>query len=222
MDLDGRNKRDVSGKGTGFTYGYSASPDGKLISYHENYQVYISNVDGSEKRHIKTRHMFDFAPRWSPDGERLLFVSGEHYHHNPYVVKRDGSGLRKLADLNDYQGFIEFLDVPDYHHGSSDLPVWSADGKSVFYTAKVDGNVELFQISLDGKPEQLTKTPAGTHHYHPTPSSDGKKLLYGAKRDGVRQLFVMNLTDRSEKQLTDLKAGHGAMWAHWQPTPPTR
>jgi Tol biopolymer transport system component len=166
--------------------------------------------------------MFDFAPRWSPDGEWLLFVSGEHYHHNPYVVRRDGSGLRKLADLNDYQGFIEFLDVPDYHHGSSDLPVWSADGKSVFYTAKVDGNVELFQISLDGKPEQLTKTPAGTHHYHPTPSSDGKKLLYGAKRDGVRQLFVMDLTDRSEKQLTDLKAGHGAMWGHWQPTPPTR
>jgi TolB protein len=218
MDLDGRNKRDVSGKGTGFTYGYSASPDGKLISYHENYQVYISNVDGSEKRHIKTGHMFDFAPRWSPDGEWLLFVSGEHYHHNPYVVKRDGSGLRKLADLNDYQGFIEFLDVPDYHHGSSDLPVWSADGKSVFYTAKVDGNVELFQILLDGKPEQLTKTPAGTHHYHPTPSSDGKKLLYGAKRDGVRQLFVMDLTDRSEKQLTDLKAGHGAMWGDWQPT----
>ena len=28
-DLDGRNKRDVSGEGSGFTYGYSASPDGE-------------------------------------------------------------------------------------------------------------------------------------------------------------------------------------------------
>jgi TolB protein len=237
MDLDGRNKRDVSGKGTGFTYGYSASPDGKLISYHENYQVYIANVDGSDKRHIKTGHPFDFAPRWSPDGEWLLFVSGEHYHHNPYVVKRDGSGLKKLADLGGYHGFIEFLDVPDYHHGSSDLPVWSADGRSVFYTAKVEGNVALFQITLGGEIAQLTKTPAGktltpalsqrergigTHHYHPTPSPDGKKLLYGAKRGGVRQLVVMDLEGRSEKQITDLKAGHAAMWPHWQPKPPGR
>jgi TolB protein len=218
MDLDGRSKRDVSGKGEGFTYGYSASPDGKLISYHENYQVYIANVDGSEKRHIKTGHPFDFAPRWSPDGEWLLFVSGEHYHSNPHIVRRDGSELRKLADLNGYQAFVLFLDVPDYHQGSSDLPVWSADGKSVFYTAKVDGNVELFQIALDGKPEQLTKSPAGSLHYHPTPSPDGKRLLYGSKRDGVRQLFVMDLADRSEKPITDLKAGHGAMWPHWQPT----
>jgi TolB protein len=222
MDLEGRNKRDVSGKGEGFTYGYSASPDGKLISYHENYQVYIANVDGTEKRHIKTGHPFDFAPRWSPDGEWLLLVSGEHYHSNPHIVRRDGSGLRKLADLNGYQAFVLFLDVPDYHQGSSDLPVWSVDSKSVFYTAKVEGNVELFQIALDGKPQQLTKTPAGTLHYHPTTSPDGKRLLYGSKRDGVRQLFVMDLVDRSEKPITELKAGRGAMWPHWQPIPPSR
>jgi hypothetical protein len=33
----------------------------------------------------------------------------------------------------------------------------------------------------------------------------------------VRQLFVMNLADHSERQLTDLKPGHAAMWPHWQP-----
>ena len=43
-------------------------------------------------------------------------------------------------------------------------------------------------------------------------SPDGKLLLYGSKRDGVRQLFVMNLADLSERQLTDLKPGHAAMW----------
>src|ERR1035441_8833467 len=48
MDMDGRNKRDVSGKDAGFTYGYSASPDGKLISYHEDFQVFIAHADGSE------------------------------------------------------------------------------------------------------------------------------------------------------------------------------
>ena len=217
MDLDGRNKRDLAGKDAGFAYGYSASPDGKLISYHENYQVYIANADGSEKRHIKTGHPFDFAPRWSPDGEWLLFVSGEHYDCHPHIVRRDGTGLKKLADRAGYRGVTEFLDVFDFHGGSSDVPVWSADSKSVFYTAKAGNNVELFQITLSGEITPLTKTPEGTTHYHITPSADGKRLLFGSKRNGVRQLVVMSLSDRSEKLITDLKLGHGAMWPHWQP-----
>ena len=174
MDLNGRNKRDVSGKDAGFAYGYSASPDGRLISYHEDYQIFIAKTDGSEKKGVETGNSFNFGPRWSADGEWLLFVSGVRGRSNPYIVRRDGTGLRKLADLNGYQGWILFLDVPDFHEGSSDVPVWSADGKSVFYTAQVEKNVELFQVTLDGQREQLTRTPAGSLHYHPQPSPDGR------------------------------------------------
>ena len=99
MDLDCRNKRDVSGKSAGFAYGYSAAPDGQSISYHENYQIYIANADGSGKRHIRTGNPFDFAPRWSADSQWLLFVSGVRGKSNPYLVRRDGTGLRQLADL---------------------------------------------------------------------------------------------------------------------------
>ena len=217
MDLDGRNKQDLSSTNAGFTYGYSASPDGNLISYHENYQVYIARADGSEKRHINTGHPFDFGPRWSPDGKWLLFLSGEHYDCHPHIVRADGTGLKKLADRAGYRGVTEFLDVDDFHGGSSDVPVWSVDSQSVFYTAKVGNNVELFQITLDGVNIQLTKTPDGTTHYHPTPSGDGRQLLYGSKRNGVRQLFVMTLADLGETQLTHHKIGFGAMWPHWQP-----
>lgn len=217
MDLDGRNKQDLSSTNAGFTYGYSASPDGNLISYHENYQVYIARADGSEKRHINTGHPFDFGPRWSPDGKWLLFVSGEHYDCHPHIVRPDGTGLKKLADRAGYRGVTEFLDVDDFHGGSSDVPVWSVASQSVFSTAKVGNNVELFQITLDGVTIQLTKTPDGTTHYHPTPSGDGRQLLYGSKRNGIRQLFVMTLADLGETQLTHLKIGFGAMWPHWQP-----
>lgn len=220
MDADGRNKRDVSGEGTGFAYGFSASPDGERICYHENYQVYIADADGSGRIHVATGHSFDFAPRWSPDGEWLLFVSGQHENSDPYIVRRDGTDLRKLADLNDYQGWIAFLDVDDFHDGSSDLPVWSADGGSVYYTAAVDENVELFQIAIDGEARRLTTSAAGTLHYHPTPSPDGRWLLYGSQRDGVRQLFVRDLEDGSERQVTGNAEGRAAMWGHWRPDPP--
>jgi TolB protein len=217
MDLDGKNKRDVSGKGGGFAYGYSASPDGKLIAYHENYQVYVANSDGTDKKHIKTGHPFDFVPKWSPDGKWLLFLSGEHYNCHPHIVKSDGTGLKKLADRGGYRGVIEFLDVPDFHGGSSDTPVWSVDGTTVFFTAKVGKCVELFETTLDGKAKQLTKSADGSLHYHPEPSPDGKRLVYGSLRDGVRNIYVRKLADGSEKRITDLKAGSGAMWPHWQP-----
>jgi Tol biopolymer transport system component len=217
MDLDGRNKRDVSGSNGGFAYGYSASPDGKHISYHEEYQIHIANADGSDKKHIKTGNAFNFGPQWSPDGQWLLFVSGAHGHSNPHVVRRDGTGLRKLTELNGYQGWILFLDVPDFHQGSSDMPAWAKDGQSVFYTAKTGKNVELFQVTLEGKATQLTKAPDGSLHYHPQPAPDGKSLLYGSKRGGVRQLYVMRLADHAERRITNLQEGQGAMWAHWRP-----
>lgn len=222
MDRDGRNKVDLNKDSKGFVYGFSSSRDGSRIAYHENYQVYLADADGSHRIHVATGQPFNFAPTWSPDGEWVLFVSGEHYNCHPHIVRGDGTGLKKLADRGGYRGVIEFLDVFDFHGGSSDTPVWSADGRSVFYTAKVGSNVELFQVMLDGQCEQLTKSPEGTLHYHPQPSRDGKWLLYGSKRDGVRQLFVIRLADRSEHRLTNLPAGHAAMWPHWRPVVPSR
>jgi TolB protein len=219
MALDGSDKTDVSGGTEGFTYGFQASPDGKRICYHENYQVYLAKSDGTEKTHIDTGHPFNFAPTWSPDGNWLLFVSGEHDACHPYVVRADASGLRKMADRGGYRGVIEFLDVPDFHGGSSDTPAWSADGKAIFYTAKVGQCTELFQVALDGKPEQLTFSPEGVAHYHPMPSPDGRWLLYGSKRDGVRQIFARNLGNGAERQITQLQPGRAAMWPHWQPRP---
>ncbi|MDA0834309.1 MAG: hypothetical protein O2955_05905 [Planctomycetota bacterium] len=219
MDLDGHNKQDVSGGSNGFTYGFSASPQGNKISYHESYQVYIANSDGSEKMHIDTGNSFNFGPQWSADGEWVMFVSGEHYNCHPHVVRADGSGLKKIADRGGYTGVTEFLDVPDFHGGSSDLPVWSKTGNSIYFTAKVDENIELFHIAIDGEPIRLTHSSPGTTHYHPQSSPDGNWLIYGSKRKGIRQIVVRDLADQSETQITDLAVGHGAMWPHWQPCP---
>jgi Tol biopolymer transport system component len=218
MDRDGKNKRDLIRNFPKLVHGESLSPDGKRSTYEtESYQLYIADGDGSNARQVKTGHPFHLMPAWSPDGAWVLFVAGTHYDCHPHIVKADGTGLKKLASRNGYRGVIDYLDVYDFHDGSSDLPVWAPDSRSVFYTAKVGRNIELFRVPLGGKSEQLTETPAGSMHYHPTPSPDGKWLLYGSKRDGVRQLYVMRLSDKKEWRITDLKKGHAAMWPGWQP-----
>jgi Tol biopolymer transport system component len=219
MDRDGTNKRDLTKDSKEFAYGFSASPDGRRIAYHKSYKVYVADADGTNALVVPTGQPFNFAPQWSVDGKHLLFVAGEHYHCHPYLVAADGTGLRKLADRAGYRGVIEFLDVPDFHGGSSDIPAWSADGTAVFYTASVGPSVELFRVSLDGRSERLTRSGEGSLLYHPTPSPDGRWLAYGLKRNGIRQLYLMRLADRSERRLTALGKGHAAMWPHWQLRP---
>jgi Tol biopolymer transport system component len=219
MDRDGKNKQDLTRDSREFAYGFNASPDGRRIAYHKSYQIFIADADGSNARKVLTGHPFNFAPQWSPDGRHLLFVSGEHYHCHPFIIQADGTGLRQLADRGNYRGVTEFLDVPDFHGGSSDIPAWSTDGRSVFYTAQAGPSVELLRIALDPRatPERLSHASQGSTHYHPTPSPDGQWLAYGSNRAGVRQLYAMHLADRTEIQLTQLKPGQAALWPHWQP-----
>lgn len=216
MKLDGANKRDLSQQ-AGFAYGFSASPDGTRIAYHQNYQVFLADSDGKNAVKVETGHPFNFVPLWSPDGKWVEFLSGEHYDCHPHAVTRDGTGMRKLADRGGYKGVTLFLDVPDYHEGSSDVPCWSPDSKGVYYTAKVRESIELMRVSLEGKTEQLSKSAPGVSHYHPKISADGRWIVFGTSRDGVRQVHVARADGSEARAVTSLTKGHAAMWPSWQP-----
>jgi TolB protein len=217
MDLDGSNKRDLSQQ-SGFTYGFNVSPDGKRIAYHQSYQVYLADEDGSNAKRIETGHPFGFCPAWSPDGKWVVFLSGEQYNCHPHLIERDGTGLRKLADRCGYNGVMLHLDVPDFHGGSSDLPAWSPDSKWVYYTSRVGEAIEFMRVSLDGKVEQLSESGRGIIHYHPKVSPDGRRVVFGSNRDGIRQLWLAGADGSNATRLTDVKKGHAAMHAYWQPT----
>ena len=217
MDLEGKNKRDLTDGAKQFTYGFTASPDGKRIAYHKNYKIYLANADGSGSKLIETSNPFNFVPTWSPDGQWVLFVSGEHYNCHPHVVRRDGSGLRQVGDRGGYRGVVECLDKPAFHSASSDLPIWSQDGRAIFYTAKVGESVELMRAELKGNAVQLTNSPAGVLHYHPKLSPDGRWLAFGSNRSGTRQLYVMPADGGETQAITKVPQGHGAMHAYWRP-----
>ncbi len=217
MDLNGRNKRDLTAGSKEFTYGFNASPNGRRVTYHKSYQIYLADADGGGAVKVDTGKPFNFAPQWSPNGEWVMFVAGEHYDCHPHVVRADGSGLRKLADRRGHRGVVEFLDVPDFHGGSSDVPVWSADGSWIYFTALVDGCLELMRVFLDGRVEQLTRSSNRALNYQPKQSPDGRQVIFGSNRDGARQLYVMRAEGGEPRAVTRVPPGHGAMWPWWRP-----
>jgi Tol biopolymer transport system component len=220
MDLDGRNKRDLTNGNEGFTYGFSASPDGKRISYHKDYQAYVANADGSGATKIETGHPFNFGPTWSPDGGWVMFLSGEHHDCDPYASRADGTGLRKVGSRNGYKGWVAILDVRDFHDGSSDTPVWARDGKGVFFAAQVGTGTQILWTSVEGETRQLTHTPDGVLNYQPQVSRDGRWLIFGSNRTGARQLYVRTAdpshTQDDEIPVTHVEPGWATMWPAWR------
>lgn len=217
MNRDGTNKKDLTTGKDGFTYGYSASPDGQRISYHKSYQVYLADADGTNAQHIDTGDPFHFGPLWSPDGKWIVFLAGKHGDSHPYVVRADGTGLHKLMDRGGYVGWTEVLDVPDFHSASSDIPCWSADSRWVYCTARVGEAVELMRVSIDGKVQQLTRSKPGTEHYHPQGSPDGHWVLFGSTHDGARALYVAGADGSDIRAITTPTPGLAQMHGRWQP-----
>jgi TolB protein len=217
MDLDARNKKDLAKKLGNLVHGVNISPDGKRLAYEDRgYQLFLADADGGNARHIETGHPFNFIPMWSGDGNWVLFLAGEHYNCHPHVLSKDGKELRKVGDRKGYKGVVDFLDVPDYHQGSSDLPCWSPDSKWIYYTAKIGKSVEIMRTTLDGKEQQLTHSKPGALQYHIAASPSGQWLVFGSTRSGVRQLYVMPASGGEALPITSMEPGQAAMWPSWQ------
>jgi Tol biopolymer transport system component len=112
----------------------------------------------------------DGAPALSPDGEWLVFTSGQ----NLSIVRKDGTGLRQLTD-----GAY-----------SDRVPAWSPDGKRVAFYSNRSGKFDVWTIGPDGGGlQQLTFVPDGFVVY-PVWEPDGRRMIYTIQN---RNPFVMEL-----------------------------
>ena len=176
------------------------SPDGLRVAFvvttlSEERDEYLSNIwtvaaDGGAPRRLTRGDKRDAAPRWSPDGTRLAFVSERQGHKRPqlYVMPTDGGEAMRLTELA---------------QGVGD-PVWSPDGKRLAFPSRVGGDE-----APQDEPEAARSKPARvitTLKY----KMNGEGFVY----DRRTHLFVVNVDDGSVSQLTDGDANHdGPAWS---------
>ena len=193
------------------------SPDSKQVVYVRNFMdvmkdrrrsnLWIGKIDGSEHRPITSGNRNDAAPRWSPDGKRLLYVSGEDGSSQLYCRWLDTGQTAKLTNLTSAPSGITWspdgkwisfsMHVPSHPKPLVKLPrkpegaEWAEPAK-VIRTVRYrfdgqgylkDGYHHLFVLSADGgTPRQLT---FGDFHHRGDPSwtPDGKFLIFSANRN---------------------------------------
>lgn len=88
----------------------------------------------------------------SPDGSLIAFMSKRDGDPAPriYVMDAQGSGIRRLVPEKK-RGFMGFGRY--YESG----PSWSSDGRRVFFSSNRDGDYDLYSITSDGNPEELSR-----------------------------------------------------------------
>ena len=90
-------------------------------------------ADGADPTSLTYHFSGEWSPVWSPDGQRLVFLSNRDGNTEVYVMDADGSNSTNLTQ----------------NVGDDWSPVWSPDGQRLAFLSNRDGNTEVYLVDVD-------------------------------------------------------------------------
>ena len=154
---------------------------GKKRSYH----LQVADADGYNPQTILRSTEPLMSPAWSPDGQRLAYVSFEKRRASIFV-QDVGSGKRERV--------LAFA-------GINGAPAWSPDGRRLAVTLSRDGNPEIYIYTLaTRKLQRVTRSTA--IDTEPVWSPDGASLVFTSDRGGSPQLYRVPVGGGRARRLT--------------------
>ncbi|MCD6507856.1 PD40 domain-containing protein [Candidatus Poribacteria bacterium] len=181
-------------------WSFDFSPDGKEIVYSgktggENEDLFIfSFKDGSVRKITDTPDINEEFPRFSPDGEKVLFWA--------YTLRRMDFYIG-IVDIDTGRGWR--IETDREKHGWEFEPDWSPDGRRVVFSSRSGEGYNLFLYDLDnGHEKQLTKLRC--YARGPVFSPDGGKIAFrcAVKEFGNKtDIFILDLGRKKLANITN-------------------
>ncbi|MFT5259345.1 MAG: TolB protein [Saprospiraceae bacterium] len=155
------------------------------VSENKRYFLQVADADGyNEKTILKSRHPI-MSPAWSPNAQRLAYVSFEKKRSMIYQ-----------QDLRTGQRSI----VAEYPRINA-APAWSPDGAKLAMSLSKDGNSEIYVKNLlSGNLSRITNNRAPDTS--PSWSPDGRSLVFSSGRSGRPQIYQVSSFGGEAKRLT--------------------
>lgn len=139
--------------------------------------LWLVPTAGGAPRQLTTAYASESAPRWSPDGRIIAFVSDREERKELWVIPADFGEARRLT------------------HGPNDAsqPAWSPDGQRLVYVAKTDrpANSDATHAPTEGSDVRVI-TQLGY-------KMDGEGFWDGR----YKHLFIVPVAGGEPTQLTD-------------------
>jgi Tol biopolymer transport system component len=128
--------------------------------------LWVMRQDSSSLRRLTRDRAHNDAPSWSPDGKRLVFVSGATDSSQIWIIDADGTHLERLTP----------------GPALDEQPAWSPDGKQIVFVRALSPTAQgLVVFDLRTHTERLLEARPGTYR-HPTWSPDGRRIAFSYVR----------------------------------------
>jgi len=175
MDRDGAGVRELVAGGNP-----AWSPDGSLLAFAGsdgvgNVDVYVVDAQGGGGVRLTNALGHDSVPTWSPDGDRIAFMSDRDGNDEIYAMNSDGSEQTRLTDTP----------WSDAH------PTWSPDGSRIAFDGGPPGEHDIYLIDPQGGSRNAIVTRPGDQWF-PAWSPDGRGIAYGDATDGRIYLGILD------------------------------
>lgn len=118
---------------------------------------------------------YNEGPAWSPDGQRIAFLSrGGSGFSDLYLVRTDGTDLQRLTMDGDWDG----------------MPIWSPDGLRLAFSSRKgirsdDARIHLIDASGDSRRHLTADLDRGSHQ-SPAWSPDGEQIAFVSHESSSR------------------------------------
>ncbi len=152
---------------------------------NRNYRLQIADIDGYHAQTIVSSVEPIMSLKWSPDGNKIAYVSFEN-HRAAVFVQMLTTGKR-----------IKIASFP----GINGAPSWSPDGLKLALTLSKDGSPDIYILDLASK--QFTQlTQNSSINTEPTWSPDGRTIIFTSDQTGKPQLYKIATSGGKATRLT--------------------
>jgi TolB protein len=136
----------------------------------------VMDYDGANVQYLTDSSTIVIAPRFSPDGGRILYTSFQSGF--PRIYEMDIGSVQSRA-LEEQPGTMTFA------------PRYAPDGRTVVFSLEQGGNTDIY--AMDGQSGTSTRlTSAPSIETAPSFSPDGSQIVFESDRSGTQQIYIMS------------------------------
>ena len=157
-----------------------------VIKQGNRYELQIADADGQNPMAALISYEPIISPTWSPDGERIAYVSFEKKKPIIYVHSLATGQRHVAANLK----------------GSNSAPAWAPDGKTLAVVLSRDGGSQLFTVNADGSGGPRRLTTSSSIDTEPRYSPDGQWIYFTSDRGGTPQIYRISSQGGDAQRVT--------------------
>ncbi|MDX8347255.1 Tol-Pal system beta propeller repeat protein TolB [Cognatiyoonia sp. IB215446] len=158
----------------------------------------VMDYDGANVQFLTDSSSIVLAPRFSPNGDRVLYTSFESGFPRINVLNVANVGRQQLTTAPGEMAFS---------------PRFSRDGRSVIYSLSNGGNTDIYRTDL-GSGQSLRLTSAPSIETAPSLSPDGSQIVFESDRSGTQQLYIMSANGGEARRISFGEGRYGTpVWS---------